>query len=47
MSNSSAKLVTDSFNDDTKYTIEKILCKRTINAKNPESKVDEVIISSY
>ena len=47
MSNSCTKLVLDSFNDKKKYSTEKILCRRTINSKNPESKVNEVIIKSY
>lgn len=47
MSNSCTKLVLDSFNDKKKYSVEKILCRRTINSKNPESKVNEVIIKSY
>ena len=47
MSNSCTKLVLDSFNDKKKYSTEKILCRRAINSKNPESKVNEVIIKSY
>lgn len=47
MSNSCTKLVLDSFNDKKKYSVEKILCRRAINSKNPESKVNEVIIKSY
>lgn len=44
MSNSSAKYVIETFNDKKKYSITKILCRRAINAKNPDSKVYEVII---
>jgi DNA adenine methylase len=47
MSNSDTELVLDSFSDDKKYNIEKILCRRAINSKKPESKVNEVIIKSY
>jgi len=47
MSNSDTKLVLDSFSDKKKYNIEKILCRRAINSKKPESKVNEVIIKSY
>jgi len=47
MSNSHTKLVLDSFDDKKKYSVEKILCRRAINSKNPESKVNEVIIKSY
>lgn len=46
MSNSYTKLVLDSFKEK-KYSVEKILCRRAINSKNPESKVNEVIIKSY
>lgn len=44
MSNSCCKLVTDEFKEK-KYVIKKIMCKRSINSKNPESKVMEVIIN--
>lgn len=47
MSNSSAEYVLKCFGDKKKYSLEKILCRRAINSKNPESKVDEVIIKSY
>ncbi len=47
MSNSSADYVLKSFEDNKKYFTEKILCRRAINSKNPESKVNEVIIKSY
>lgn len=47
MSNSSADYVIKCFEDKKKYSIEKILCRRSINSKNPESKVNEIIIKSY
>ena len=30
-----------------KYKIESILCKRKINSKNPNAKINEVIITNY
>ena len=47
MSNSDTELVLYSFSDKKKYKIEKILCRRAINSKKPESKINEVIIKSY
>lgn len=46
MSNSDVSLIRDNFSD-TKYNISSILCKRSINSKNPESKAKEVIIKNY
>ena len=43
MSNSDTKEI-ESFFDKDKFTICKVLCKRSINCKNPESVVNEVII---
>jgi DNA adenine methylase len=43
LNNSNVKLVRDSF-DKNKYNIYEILCKRTINSKNPSSKSIELII---
>jgi DNA adenine methylase len=45
MSNADVKLVRDNF--DNKFKITSILCKRTINSKNPESKTKEVIIKNF
>ena len=45
MSNADVDLVKNSFNDN-KFLIQTILCKRSINSKNPESKVNEVLIKS-
>ena len=45
MSNASVKLVTDSFTDD-KYDVYHIVCKRSINSKNPGAKTTEVIVVS-
>lgn len=44
LSNSNVKMVNDNFNN---YNILSILCKRTINSKNPNSKTKEVIITNY
>ena len=46
MSNSSVDLVHNNF-PLSKYNIEIVECKRSINAKNPESKTNEVIIKNY
>jgi DNA adenine methylase len=46
MSNSHTKLLKDNFNDISKYETQIIECKRSINSKNPASKINEVIIKS-
>lgn len=46
LSNSDVELVRNNFIND-KYEIKSILCKRTINSKNPNSKTKEVIIKNY
>ena len=46
LSNSDVKLVRDNFINN-KFNINSILCKRTINSKNPDSKTKEVIIKNY
>ena len=50
MSNSDVSLVRENFIENDfkkKYNITSILCKRAINAKNPEAKAKEVIIKNY
>jgi DNA adenine methylase len=44
LSNSDTQWINDNYN---KYNINKILCKRKINSKNPKSTVNEVIIKNY
>jgi DNA adenine methylase len=46
LSNSDVNLVRENFTND-KYIITSILCKRSINSKNPEAKAKEVIIKNY
>jgi DNA adenine methylase len=46
LSNSDVKLVRNNFTNE-KYKIESIVCKRSINSKNPEAKAKEVIIQNY
>ena len=46
LSNSDVSLVRENFTNK-KYNIKSILCKRTINSKNPEAKAKEVIIRNY
>ncbi len=43
MSNADVQFVNENFGED-KFIIEKIICKRSINSKNPESKTNEVIV---
>lgn len=48
--NSDVSLVRDNFcniEKNVKYNVLPILCKRSINSKNPESKAKEVIITNY
>jgi len=50
MSNADVSLVRDNFCNcvkGEKYNILSILCKRSINSKNPQSKAKEVIIKNY
>jgi len=46
MSNSDVNLVRENFPKE-KYNTLSIVCKRSINSKNPESKANEVIIMNY
>lgn len=46
LSNADVDLVRENFNNDN-YIIDSVLCKRSINSKNPESKTMEVIIKNY
>jgi DNA adenine methylase len=50
LSNADVSLVRENFcncDKNEKYSILPILCKRSINSKNPESKAKEVIITNY
>lgn len=44
MSNSDTELVNQTF---SKQNLEKVIARRSINAKNPESKTIEVLISNF
>ena len=46
LSNADVSLVRDNFTNE-RYNTTSILCKRSINSKNPESKAKEVIIKNY
>ena len=46
LSNSCTEKVKKHFNDEKKYKINEIDARRAINSKNPESKVNEVIVMS-
>jgi len=46
MSNADVSLIHDNFSND-KYKFTSIICKRAINAKNPNSKTRELIIKNY
>lgn len=46
MSNADVELVRNNFQNN-KYHIQSILCKRSINSKNPETKAKEVIVKNY
>ena len=46
LSNADVSLVRENFTSE-KYSILSILCKRSINSKNPDSKAKEVIIKNY
>ena len=43
MSNADVEMIKEAFKDG--YIIDRVLCKRSINAKNPESKTMEVLVS--
>ncbi len=47
MSNSDTEYVKESFKNKKDYNIEIIECRRAINAKKPDSKTNEVIITTY
>lgn len=47
MSNADVKLVRDNFDGNQKYNITELMCKRSINSKNPAAKTKEVIIINY
>jgi DNA adenine methylase len=46
LSNADVSLVRENFTNE-KYSILSILCKRSINSKNPDAKTKEVIIKNY
>uniref|UniRef100_A0A6C0F9K0 site-specific DNA-methyltransferase (adenine-specific) n=1 Tax=viral metagenome TaxID=1070528 RepID=A0A6C0F9K0_9ZZZZ len=46
LSNADVSLVRENFTDE-KYTTLSVLCKRSINSKNPDAKAKEVIIRNY
>ena len=46
LSNADVSLVRENFTNE-KYTTLSILCKRSINSKNPDAKAKEVIIKNY
>jgi DNA adenine methylase len=46
LSNADVTLVRENFTNDN-YNITSILCKRSINSKNPEAKAKEVIIKNF
>jgi DNA adenine methylase len=46
LSNADVSIVRENFKNE-KYNISSILCKRSINSKNPDAKAKEVIIKNY
>jgi site-specific DNA-adenine methylase len=46
MSNSDTALVRDAFAGGP-YTVDTVLCKRTINSKNPTATASELLITNY